>query len=321
MYQPYSSIDNFRPKNLECFFGKSVVFTEKIHGSNLQFYVDIDEKNTISLRHGKRSGFIYPKENFFQSHKLVEKYKDRLEKMIINEKKNNNSIQIRLIGEYYGGIYRNHSSSNSVKIQKGNYANYRIDNDFIVFDIVIDNRWLTWDQLKIFCDNHQLTHVPEVCRGIWEDVSKNFNVETFNSIVSRNINGEDNPAEGIVIRLIDPFTERNDDHRDHRVKWKCTGMMDRVKSNLSNSPNFSLEKYNYILSMMNQPRFDSYLSKVGPEYIIHKNFGVNIKALVDDVVKDYMSEFPNTIKKDIKPAFGQLSKNAKNYIMTYMRDN
>ena len=49
MYQPYSSIDNFRPKNVEGFLGKNVVFTEKIHGSNLQFYVDIDENNTISI--------------------------------------------------------------------------------------------------------------------------------------------------------------------------------------------------------------------------------------------------------------------------------
>ena len=81
-YEPYASIKGFQQKNLGPFRRNRVVLTEKIHGSNFQFWIIINEQNQITIKVGKRSTFINDGEKFFNSDKLIEHYKDRLESMI-----------------------------------------------------------------------------------------------------------------------------------------------------------------------------------------------------------------------------------------------
>lgn len=309
-YEPYQSIKSFHQKNLGPFRRKNVILTEKIHGSNWQFWIILNKDNTINIKGGKRSAFIENGDKFFNSDKLTLDYKDRLETLILNESSDLCETNIiRLIGEYYGGNYHGEKDSNSISIQKGAFANYSTKNDFIIFDIVINGRWLKWDDIKVICNKYYLNHVPEVCRGIWEDIYSNFNIDTFESILSKQINNDSlkNIAEGVVIRLEEPDYEMNS--RDYRVKWKCNLMLE------TSTQSYKCDnKYDKYISHMNQNRFDSYLSKVGPDEICFENIGVNIKSIIEDIFTDIKP--PKTDIKNIRKVLGSI---VRNYIIEFIQ--
>ena len=224
--------------------------------------------------------------------------------------------QIDIICELFGGNYHGDKIPNSKTIQNGKYANYSKDNDIRVFDIHLDDLWLSWDQVIEFGGRWGLPLVPEVFRGLWEHV-KDFNVETFQSLLANQINednSQDNPAEGVVLRLETPSTQ---DHRDMRIKWKCEEMLEGatykpkdIRCNIEN-----IERY---LSMMDQVRFDNFKTKKIFEFndaIIGKNIG----WLVNDVIKDIQDDNPKIDIKTLKSLRGPLSKQAKRFIFEYMK--
>ena len=310
-YEPYASIKGFQQKNLGPFRRNRVVLTEKIHGSNFQFWIIINEQNQITIKVGKRSTFINDGEKFFNSDKLIEHYKDRLESMITDMFPNPSKIHvIRLLGEYYGGNYNGEKASDAVAIQKGSFANYTPKNDFIVFDIVINGRWLKWDEIKVFTDKYSINRVPEVVRGVWEDIYADFDVNTFKSILSTQHDSEntENIAEGVVIRLENPNQNNPLLERDYRVKWKCSEMLENVKPKSKNN-------YDNYINLMNQNRFNSYLSKVGPDEICYKNMGNNINSIIDDIFND----ITEPITGDTKRIRKVLSSIVRKYIIEFIQ--
>lgn len=314
-YLQYSSIDKYRERNLSNFYGKECVLTEKIHGSNFQLWCDITNNEEILIRAGKRSGFI-GEEKFFNHKYIIEKYKQNIIQMIPND---GNQHQIRIIGEYFGGNYHGKCSANSCSIQKGKYANYSIDNDLAVFDIVIDGIWQSWDEVKEICIRYGFIHVPEVVRGFWEDI-KDFDVENFNSILSEQINkdGIKNPAEGVVIRLINSGEDRT--NRDTRVKWKCREMIEGVPKERTIKSNKNQINENYI-NMMDQSRFDTYFSKVGPDVFTDKNIGMHIGMIIQDIFND-IEELEGTMTKDEKKIIRKsLFPIARKFIIDFMRNS
>jgi Rnl2 family RNA ligase len=314
-YVPYSSIDKYRERNLYHFYGKECVLTEKIHGSNFQLWCESLKNGSVTIRAGKRSGFI-GEEKFFNHSTIIEKYTSNIIEMIPRD---GSPHQIRIIGEYFGGSYHGKCSPGACSIQKGKYANYSSTNDFAVFDIVIDGIWQTWDKVKELCNTYGLIHVPEVIRGIWEEINV-FDVENFKSILSEQINkdGIQNPAEGVVIRLIDPGEDCT--NRDNRVKWKCGEMIEGVPRERSITSNKSEVDEKYI-GMMDQSRFDSYFSKVGPDVFTDRNIGMHLGMIIEDILSD-IQELEGNISKDQKKIIRKsLIPIARRFIINYMQNS
>ena len=189
---------------------------------------------------------------------------------------------------------------------RSEYSNYSPTNDFIVFDIIINKYWGTWDDIIYFCNKTNLKHVPELFRGKWKD--NRISIETLTSKLSI----KKTPAEGIVIRVLNPQHDMKT--RDKRIKWKCHGMLNEGILKDSDEDFTHTQKDNAI-TMMNQERFDSYVSKVGPEFIREKtNIGKNVKALVDDTMADIRESFPDFNSKSINK---ELSSKAFNYIKNF----
>jgi ATP-dependent RNA circularization protein (DNA/RNA ligase family) len=105
---------------------------------------------------------------------------------------------VTLYGEGYGA-----------GIQKGGV--YRPDQSFILFDVLVDNRWwLRWDDVRDVARKLGIPHVPELARGV-------TSVEAIAPLVGYSaLTGTGEGGEGVVCR-----PEWNlFDNRGHRLMFK-----------------------------------------------------------------------------------------------------
>ena len=310
--RPYTSIEKFRERNLQHFSEKLVVGTEKIHGTNFRLIGYRNSDGDISVHAGKRNTILEKTDDFFGSQKIITQYHDKVVAMMDD---NPTYSQVDIIGELFGGNYHGEKTLDSKTIQKGKYANYAKNNDIRVFDVHIDDKWLTWDETIEFGKIWGLHVVPEVFRGTWEDV-KAFDVETFQSLLANQINGPGKscPAEGVVVCLLNPITKSS---RNLRVKWKCEEMLEGVQHK-PRSVRPEIENMDTYLAMMDLVRFDNFQTKKIYEFD-DQHIGKNIGWLVDDVIKDIQDDEPNLESKIIKSLRGPLNKKAKKFIFDYMK--
>lgn len=287
-YEPIKNLKEIFKPNEE----DNIIITEKIHGSNFSIYIEVSNELELNIKYARRLGFISPQESFYKNiHlKVMEKYIPNIEKYIKTQPNLKNSL-IRIVGELYGGWLNNQTEEGYQAIMKSNYSNYSLTNDFIVFDIIINNVWQTWDNIIDLCSKFQLQHVPELYRGKWKN--HRISIELLNSKLSQSTTNT--PAEGVVIRYINPGQHINSFplQRDKRFKWKCHEMMNEGKTKNEEEKEFQIQK-KQAMSMLNQERFNSYLSKVGPEFIKNKtNLKINIKSLIDDTILEIKEIFPD----------------------------
>lgn len=309
--EKYGSIRQIHPSRAHLLTGP-VVLTEKIHGAYFLLNIRLVNGKMV-LNCGKRNGIIGPTENFFRHRTVLQKYEKNLDRLMEFLSTTENFSEISISGELHGGYYHGQTAPGSKAIQKSKFSNYCKENDFVVFDIKLNGKWLCWDEVIDFCKTRlQMNHVPEIARGSWEDI-RSFNVDSQQSFLAEKYNGndgEDNPIEGVVIRLERPeFTKPGE--RDIRFKWKCKEMLeggcDRDLPVTDDS----------VVLMMNQPRFEAYLSKVGSDEIIDGNIGKHICGMVDDVFVDIREAYPDMDKKALKSYRTPLNAAARRLIFNY----
>ena len=310
-FTKYGSIKTIHSTRVHRLKGKLII-TEKIHGANFQICVRrVDGK--LVIRFGKRNGFIAEDEDFFNHRAVMKKYEDNLSKLLEYLQTVEDFTEILIMGELYGGGYHGENIAGNKMIQKSKFANYHKENDFIVFDIILNGRWFTWDETVEFCQSRlQMNHVPEFARGSWEEL-KNFDIESQNSLLSRMHNGEDgkeNPIEGVVVRMENPECTTPGE-MDLRFKWKAREMSEGSYQDVkSDTPDT-------VLLMMTETRFQAYLSKVGDDEIIDGNMGKHIKEMVADVFVDIRDANPEIDEKVLKSYRGPLSGAARRLIFNY----
>lgn len=306
--------------------GKEVVVTEKIHGSNLAAYIYRDENDKIVFQWARRTSFIGPDENFFSIHTVLKDFIPVLKKLFVNCC----ADTMVIVGEFYGGNYFGDSDPNTKIIQKGDYSNYSTSNGFVIFDIKIDDTWQLWDDVKTICYINRIHHTPEIGRGVFEDIQKDIEVEGMTSMFARILNphsDKESLAEGVVVRLIRPAKEELvGELADPRLKLKCSGMLERGTKSVAMCL-LDEALVSEALGMMNQARFDSYKSKVGPEQFTMKNIGKNLNALINDIYDDIVISRPNKLtmeqEKELrcelkKKVYKKLAGCARSYIMDFM---
>lgn len=235
--------------------------TEKVHGANLQ--ITTDGKSVVL---GKRSAFLTDKEysTFFKAEVIREKFSQNVLALftLLGASKT-----LAVFGEIFGGYYPGHPRKMS-PVQKGIWYTNGIE--FYAFDISVDGKFLdyeiTVDQLK----KHEfLMAEPEFIGTLKECLQFSENSYRSASSLPRRLGQaeiKDNFREGNVIRSMKGhilFKHVNPKFREFPVA------MPKIENELKN--------------YMTQQRYDSAISKLGPD--VKKD--VLLQYLVEDAMADY----------------------------------
>jgi len=164
-------------------------FTEKFDGMNVRIMFDGE---TVTFG-GKTDRAQMPKQLL---HRLEERFLPQLELF-----KCTFDCQVCFYGEGIGS-----------KIQKGGGL-YRADQDFILFDILIDRWWLTRQNLETLASRFNIDIVPIIGRGTLSQAVEKTR-QGFNSVCGNFI------AEGIVARPHVELKLRNGQRIITKIKYK-----------------------------------------------------------------------------------------------------
>ena len=250
-HQKYHSIDNLRRKDKEFQYWMEQekknpetpyewIMTEKIHGSNMCFYI----YNDGNIRVGKRNMMIGEKEDFCHWQGLLEKYRERLlaiRKSYLGENENEGVI-MAVYGEAYGGIYNGKDMPKSKEcvrpVQK--QVEYCPHIDFMVFDIAImegevgypdvsNLLYLEFEEAQKLCLDHDMPFTPVLFESKGLSLSEfvsSFDPETFYTTLPAYHNMPERVqgpqvAEGVVLRLRNAGQQY---YRGRSAMWKIKSL-------------------------------------------------------------------------------------------------
>ena len=179
---------------------RKYLVTEKFHGSNFQFTVDmIDDRLVIEAF--RRNGKIHENDTFYGWREIREKYRGVFETMyhLIGHKF---GIFGELIGGFYPGVKRNPSA---LRVQ--NFIHYAPTNEFVVFDMYDAGtnrfwsfdamyRMAKWAGMHVVEPLHRNMTLAEICEIDHENQTPGFPVN-----VLKLPEAKDNFIEGYVLRL------------------------------------------------------------------------------------------------------------------------
>lgn len=281
------------------------VVTEKVHGCNLSFYINRNE-----IKVGRRTGFIdIENENFYNVQSILEKYKQsflNIQKYIDVEKKsyktlspfsNKTNTNIIIYGELYGGKYTHPNVKNdelSKRVQKE--VEYSVHNDFICFDVKVDNEFLSFIDAKDYCRKFNIPFIRHEYIGDFKEAIEISNGCYINQTLIPKLHNlppiRDNIREGNIIRPNESLKFTNGSriiikHKNERFyEKKRTKEPFEIKKIENELPT---EFTDFITSS----RFNSVVSKFGPILLERKNRGQLIKEYQNDVIEDYKKEYDN----------------------------
>ena len=300
------------------------VLQEKLHGSNSCFIHEyLDGEPDIKL--GRRNGLVPEKEfkSFFNIESAYQPYYQSLtalaEAVCYERGLDYRNHRVVIYSELYGN-----------NIQKG--MKYHDRESIAVFDIRIDNLFLSLEEVERLCFQHSLPLAPLVMKGTIDELVAKFRpyIEDMVSLVPRCLHETDvidAPAEGVIIRpynLEETYNPDDTKCQMLRYKWKKLEFSERpVKKE---EPSLEGDKIELLISsaakFVNMRRLETYCSKVSNMFVLDKkNIGQNIKALVDDAMvdiqeeEDYQIIFQN--KEYTKKLRNMMNKEASKVIQTF----
>jgi Rnl2 family RNA ligase len=260
------------------------IVTEKIHGANFSFWYDGKK-----FRMAKRTGWIADDENFYgikgSKHYLTECVKELYSRF-------KNIDYIAVFGEIYGGTYPHPdvlAFPNAKKVQKGVY--YCPHNDFMVYDIKVDGKFINFIDMQMYCECVGLRFVRAKFVGTFKECLEHKN--DFLSGIYKEYDLpsiEDNICEGIVIRpnkaqFVFTHSRVMLKSKNDRFKEKASERKPRIKIELTG---ISKDIADGMFSMVTKNRYDAVISKIGEVKIsdFGKLQGLMMKDIHEEVLKD-----------------------------------
>jgi len=297
-HQSYTSLEAFRLRLISDYlitYSSAVVVQEKIHGSNFQITGTwIDGKWFFQI--GSRKRWVTADEKFNNIHNLFARDRTKIISLFDEIREGTNDITIRLYGEIYGGKYGGEKALNAIATQ--NEVNYCPDNDIAFFDLVVNDKTMPILRTIDLVEKHGIRMVPLIFKGNLFDFVKDFNVNSFESVVSQKFYGlpflnTPKATEGVTVRTTNPDAEGDE---AIVLKWKQDWAVENRRVNQSNpSPitdDKALERES--IAMLNPNRIDSYASKISVDELTNPRFiGKHVKEIIADTMVDILKEFPN----------------------------
>jgi len=175
----------------EIFSVREVVALEKIHGSNFRLFFPLGMKSIEEIGYGSRDveyqlGQNFPLGSMLNKFKAQKDLLTRMMEVI----KSYGFSEVTVFGEAHGpGI-----KTKGVQYSSGQEPLFR------AFDIMVAKNFVTYDLFIELCSKMELPVIPEVWRG--EPTQANFDalLEKPSTVGKINGFGDDNIAEGVVIR-------------------------------------------------------------------------------------------------------------------------
>jgi Rnl2 family RNA ligase len=299
-WKKYNEIENsYRDKyidqiKMEGLNGGVWTVTEKIDGQNLSFVT-----NGETVRMAKRTCLIADNENFGG----VSFYKDKyipIVKEIFKVCKDvfGDINSIIVYGEDYGGSYPHPDVPRNTKAKSiQGRVFYRPDNDFIAYDLVVNNK----DGSYFYVDIHKayaifrdtgMPFIPILFEGAFHDCLNYQN--QFNSTVPTMLglpDIENNICEGVVIKPENYKTFGNGDRviiKNKNDKFSETKNQ-KVREPLPDLSEAATLVQEHINKFVTENRLRNVISHIG--VITQKDFGLLMKEMSIDVMKDYNKEY------------------------------
>ena len=285
------------------------VVQEKIHGANFSFYCDGE-----TVLCGKRSSILQGEEigQFFNADSLLSQHKSKILEIFNHvrlikffDKESTDVTSISIHGELYGGTYPhdNVDKNNSAKkVQKGVF--YSPDNEFVAFDMKVNEEYVNIDHMNEWLDRSGLTRLEILKRGKLNeclDYPNDFNSHLHKCFPEL----DNNTCEGVVIKTVNPVRFPSGDRpivKNKNAKWseKKKGEGKSVQKELPEH----VKKHVLIgQEYITENRLRNVLSYIGPIVEVKKAFGQILGAFNKDVIKDLMvenEEFLDLEKQDRK---------------------
>ncbi len=328
----YSSIENtYREKFIEMIRteGKNEgewVVTEKVHGGQLSLYYDGKE-----LKASSRTAFLTPDIDFFNYEKVMEENAGKVKEIYNILKKEKEDISFIIVyGELFGGSYP-HNDVPKVKsakrLQKGVF--YHPDNLFYAFDIRVDGKYLSVDEVNRLFEAVGLFYAKSLFRGTMEECLNYPN--KFPSKISQWLglpSIEDNVAEGVVLKPVEPqflkigerviLKSKNEKFEERKAKKKRP-KKEEVK--ITEAGERFLEELQF---MVTENRLQNVLSKREemPYPVPQNYFGDVMKAFIGDIMeefnKDFQEEYDQLDNKEQKKISKKLNQEAAKLVRTVL---
>lgn len=253
--------------------------TEKIHGANFSFHVNIVDSMAVEVKPANRSAFIEDTSAFYGCTLVVERYisqvKALAERFSYLHKKANAVVVV--YGELYGG-----------NVQRG--MPYKKEKDFAAFDLTVDGVPVNKILLISACDSVGLPFVPVI--GAKTSLTEALEVnEAFDSLFTHtDFNGENKEAEGIVIEPVSP-EYFNSESRVY-FKKKTKRFLEKGGNKIKKPKVILTEDlqgiFDEALEYVTENRFNSVVSKIGEVTIkdIGRVAGLMTQDLLEDMQKD-----------------------------------
>lgn len=310
MFTKYSSIENhYRDAYVDSLKMQgfthpdvSWVAREKIHGTNLSALIENGQ-----ITWCKRSGPIEPGEGFYNHTIVTKAIEDRLITLSNHFYLKNKVVQV--FGELAGaGVM--------TQVDYG-------EKDFYIFDILVDNEFLSDGRVQLLCVEFCLKISPVMGRGTFDEMfalnrefesnvmaySARFKDDSFGSSTKTWLykQPEGNTAEGLVIKPIIPKYDRFGSRVILKLKsdtFKEKEKATRIKVAIPFSEQ-DQEALDIMCSYVTQARFDNVMSK--GEYTIKQVgmvIGLFAKDALEDIEKD--NEFTLDEAKRVSKEFNRI---------------
>ena len=294
-FQKYNSIENITRKRfieqaiIERLHDCTFVVQEKIHGSNFGIYI-----TDTNINYASRNQFIPPDDIFYNYKNVIKKYEINLkllfQKIQISNKKN---IIVIVYGELYGGKYLHKDVEqipNSIVIQKE--VQYCPHNDFIAFDIKVDDNYLSVVESNLLFEETNIPYCETLFTGTLQECLQYSN--KFESTIYKKHNLppiENNICEGVVIKPLEVkflakgnrfiLKNKNERFAENNVK---------SRSKTKELSNRARDKLDNLLSYITQNRLNNVMSKMVDS---EKNKWNIMQAMYRDIEEESQKEESN----------------------------
>lgn len=274
----YSSIENsYREKHVDRlrragYENIDWVAVEKIHGANFSF--QCDDKG---IRVASRNNFVDPS-NFYSCSDVVQKYHYKIAHLrdtLHSPGVFDGDSTLIIYGELYGP-----------GIQKG--IDYGPEKDFVAFDIMIGNKFVSWNEFEGFCRAFDIPSVPLI--RTFESMTEALKCEnafTSRLGISKGVQG-DNITEGVILRPKNEGYVRDEKTIRPILKSKNDRWTEKSKTKKVKVPAQTHPLTPVISQYVNVNRMNAVTSKMSE--LTPKDFGAIIKAMCEDVIEDMVKD-------------------------------
>ena len=287
----YSSIENhYRTEfieriRMEGMDGGKWICSEKIHGANFSIWV-----NATNTRIAKRTGLLGEAgDGFFHVNNILPELKEKARNMYRWFSPSPKTLVI--YGELFGGCYPHQKVLENPRykmVQKGVW--YSPDLQFAVFDIKINDTFVSFGFVQELCTLTGFLPVPQISEGTFEECLSLRN--DYSSVVHQEwhlpkIKG--NIMEGIVIRPANNlYLKRGERVMIKSKNRKFSETRDKKPRKVIKLCKVGKEMIERAMPMITGNRYDAVVSKIGD--VTPKNFGQILGLIIQDIHDELIND-------------------------------